>query len=146
MNEFEVATQLMKEWNVPSWIGTIVTLVLVMVLIKKYLLNGVGTKVYTLAEKIVTLEKERVSTQIKTEVDLRSLVEGIKKMSTLVYESRDHSGDRINLVEQRILQRVHELDEKVCDTHKTTIELFHIIEKRENLPARDMGSREKKVS
>ena len=145
MEEFEVATQLMKEWNVPSWIGTIVTLVLVMVLIKKYLLNGVGTKVYTLAEKIVTLEKERVSTQIKTEVDLKTLVCEIQKVSAAILQDRDHYGDRITLTEQHILDTIRPLSEKVGATHQAVMELFKVTEKRE-ASVRDMAPREKKVS
>lgn len=146
MEEFEFASKLFKDWDVPGWIGTILMLIFLTVLVKKYLFNGIGTKLYGLFGEVIDLEKARIQTQTKTEVDLCTLVEEMKKMSVFLYESRDYYGGKINLIEQRILQRVHALDEKVCDTHKTTIELFHIIEKRENLPARDMGSREKKVS
>jgi len=130
MEEFEVANKLFKEWNVLSWAGASITLVVLLVLIKKYLFSGFGVALNNLTKTLITLETERARTITRTDMNLTALSEEIKKTSeriqalaTTIIQNREYCGNRIELVEQRFLESIRKVDMKIIDMYQVMTKL-----------------------
>lgn len=130
MELFEVANRLFKEWNILSWAGATITLIVLLVFIKKYLFSNFGMALNNLTKTLITLETERARTMTKTDMNVTALLEEIKKTSeriqalaTTIVQNREHCGNRIERVEQHFLESIQKVDMKIIDMYQVITKL-----------------------
>ncbi len=130
MNELEGVSKLLQDWNVDGWIGSIFTLVIIMITLKKYMFNGFGGTLTGIMKDYMTLESSRVETLTKTEKDIHQLITELKKVTDFILQDRETYGARIDKVESLLMQEVQAVNDKVCHVHRTVTGIYHNMEKR----------------
>ncbi len=130
MNELEGVSKLLQDWNVDGWVGSIFTLVVIMITLKKYIFNGFGGTLTGLMKDYMGLESERVATLTKTEKDIHQLISEFKRVTDFLLQDRETYGTRIDLIESRLAKEIQSVNAKVCHVHQTAQEIFHNMEKR----------------
>ncbi len=139
MTDIEVLSKLIQDSNIGGWIGGIFSIIILLIIIKKYIFNGFGVTITTLIKDYLTLEETRVATLTKTEKDIHDLITELKRITEFILQDRETYSTRIGNVETRIdnikttlIQEIQEVDTKVCHIHKTSMDILHNIEKRGN--------------